>query len=92
MWITLGFGKPAAIAVATHNTLLARTYDMINAARQEQPPWRSLKRRSFSTVRRDEYRRDHREVATCLTERDPRATADAMRTHLRRVRGHLLDD
>lgn len=81
-----------AIAAATHNTLLARSYDMVSAARQEQPLWGTLKRRSYSTARRDEYRHDHREIAALLAERDARGCADAMRAHLRRVRDHLLDD
>ncbi|MQA01373.1 MAG: FCD domain-containing protein [Streptosporangiales bacterium] len=80
-----------AIAAATHNALLVRIYDMINEARQEQPLWGSLKRRSFSVTRRDEYRRDHRQIATALAERDAPAAADAMRAHLRRVRGYLLE-
>jgi hypothetical protein len=40
-----------AIAAATQNEFLLRIFDVINALRNE-PPWRSLKRRSFMSERR----------------------------------------
>lgn len=52
--------------------------------------WGDLKRRNASAARRDEYRRDHREIVTALRLRDADRVATAMRTHLARVSRHLL--
>lgn len=81
-----------AIAEATHNRLLLRVIEMINAVRLAQPLWGSLKRRSFTEARRAEYRQDHHEIVDALVERDGPAAQDAMRRHLLRVRAHLIGE
>lgn len=78
-----------ALAVSTQNHLLVAMMGLLNEARDQQP-WGQLKRRSFSKDRSDEYMRDHRNIATAIYERDGAAAESAMRTHLLRVRGHLL--
>lgn len=78
-----------AIAKAAHNSLLLNLFDSMNAAR-ELPVWGSLKKRSFSPQRRDEYHQDHTVVVHALRDRDPEAASAAMAEHLQHVTGNLL--
>jgi DNA-binding FadR family transcriptional regulator len=78
-----------AIAQSTHNGLVLRIIQMINAARG-QPLWGSLKRRSSTVQRRTAYKRDHRDIVMALTERDAETAHRAMRRHLLRVRANIF--
>jgi DNA-binding FadR family transcriptional regulator len=80
-----------AFAAATHNNLLVSVMHMINGAR-DQPLWGTLKRRSSTSERREAYKRDHRDIATALTERHAEAAQAAMRRHLLRVRANILGE
>lgn len=80
-----------ALAEATHNGLLVQVCQMVGASRS-QPLWGSLKRRSSTTERRDEYKQDHREIVAAVTERNAEAAQAAMRRHLLRVRTYILGE
>jgi DNA-binding FadR family transcriptional regulator len=80
-----------ACAAATHNNLLMSVMQMINGAR-EHPLWGTLKRRSSTPERRQAYKRDHRDIARALTERNAEAGQAAMRQHLLRVRANILSE
>lgn len=78
-----------SLAVATQNQLLVAIMGVLNEARDQQL-WGQLKHRSFSFERSEEYVRDHRNIAMAVYERDGGTAEAAMRTHLLRVRHHLL--
>jgi DNA-binding FadR family transcriptional regulator len=78
-----------SLVAATHNNFLAHIGDMISSARTH-PAWGSLKQRSSTEERRDQYRGDHQEIFRALRERDASQAESAMRHHLSRVRGHLI--
>ena len=72
-----------AIAAATHNEFLLHIFDVVNAVRNE-PLWGSLKRRSFTSERRQAYERDHRSIGDALEQRDGESARTLMRTHILR--------
>lgn len=78
------------IMAAAHSPLLAALYSTIESARHGHV-WGELKRRSASLDRRELYQADHRAIVTALRSRDTAAATAAMREHLARVSGHLLD-
>ena len=78
-----------SVIAATRSPLLIRLYSEVERARHGRM-WGDLKRRNASAARRDEYRRDHEEIATALRLRDADRATTAMRTHLARVSRHLL--
>lgn len=78
-----------SLAAATHNSFLVRIGEMIAAARTH-PAWGSLKQRGSTEERRDQYRRDHRDIFRALRERDGGEAEAAMGRHLARVRTHLF--
>lgn len=78
------------IMAAAHSPLLAALYATIESARHGHV-WGELKRRSASLGRRELYQADHRAIVTALRSRDTAAATGAMREHLARVSGHLLD-
>ncbi len=78
-----------SLVSATHNNFLVRIGEMISSARTN-PAWGSLKQRSSTEERRDQYRGDHREIFRALRERDAGEAEAAMRQHLSRVRSHLI--
>ncbi len=78
-----------SLIAATHNNFLVRIGEMISSARTN-PAWGSLKQRSSTEERRDQYRGDHKEIFRALRERDAGQAEAAMRHHLSRVRGHLI--
>ena len=78
-----------SLVTATHNGFLIRIGEMIAAGRT-QPVWGGLKYRSSTEERRELYRRDHRGIVNALIERDAASAQLAMRSHLHRVRAHVL--
>lgn len=77
------------IFAASHSQLLMRLIAVIESARRGHV-WGNLKRRGDSHERREEYRRDHRELVAALRARDAGQAVEAMRAHLARVERHLL--
>jgi GntR family transcriptional regulator, uxu operon transcriptional repressor len=78
------------IVAAAHSPLLASLYGVIESARHGQT-WGDLKRRSASLERRRLYQDEHRAIVTALRSRDAAAAVEAMREHLARVSGHLVE-
>jgi DNA-binding FadR family transcriptional regulator len=77
-----------AFVRASHNPLIENMYHFIAEARLSVT-WGSLKRRSDSPERRAHYRRQHREIAQALANRDGRAAREAMLRHLGAVESNL---
>ncbi|HEX6452440.1 MAG TPA: FCD domain-containing protein [Trebonia sp.] len=78
------------IVAAARSPLLASLYGVVESARHGQT-WGDLKRRSASLERRGLYQDDHRAIVTALRSRDAATAVEAMREHLARVSGHLLE-
>jgi DNA-binding FadR family transcriptional regulator len=77
------------VAQATANMVLLSLFDSLNTIRRTVT-WGRLRR---SAPRPDESHHsfsEHDRIVAALVDRDPGAAADAMRTHLRSVRDHLL--
>jgi DNA-binding FadR family transcriptional regulator len=79
-----------AIGRATHNTLIERLFDLLNAARAHTE-WGRLRQASLSPERQSLYTRQHRAVLAAIVDRDPEAAAQRMRAHLTTVKGTLLE-
>ena len=77
-----------AFVHASHNPLIENMYHFIAEARLSVT-WGSLKRRSDSPERRALYRKQHREIAQALANRDGRAAREAMLRHLDAVESNL---
>jgi DNA-binding FadR family transcriptional regulator len=80
-----------SLAVSTHNNVLVSLSEQLSLAR-EQPLWGGLKRRGFTPERMGAYRADHHAIVEALRDRDPDAAQQAMRTHLLRVKTHILGE
>ena len=78
-----------AVVAASHNGLLLRMYESIEAARHG-PLWGNLKQTNDSPDRRVIYREDHRRIVEALRAREVDRALEATRTHLDRVRANLL--
>lgn len=78
-----------AIVAATHNRLVLRMYESIEAARHG-PLWGNLKRSHDSRERRALYIADHRRIADALRARELEEAREATRAHLERVRANLI--
>lgn len=78
-----------AVVVASHNRLLLRMYESIEAARHG-PLWGNLKQSNDSPERRVVYRADHRRIVDALRARELERALEETRTHLERVRANLL--
>ena len=78
-----------AIAIATHNTLVIRFFDMIHTLRQ-QAEWGKLKQRSLTPERRQATRREHQDLVKAILDRDPDLARKTLAAHLRNVRANLL--
>lgn len=78
-----------AIAMATHNTLVIRFFDIIHSLRQ-QAEWGKLKQRSLTPERRQATKREHQHLVKAILARDPELARKTLATHLRNVRDNLL--
>ncbi len=76
---------------ATHNPLLLRMYNLIEAARQGDL-WGSMKRRGDSTDRRRLSYLQHVAIFDALRNRDGRAAQEAMTAHLDFVANFLREN
>lgn len=76
---------------ATHNPLLLRMYNLIEAARQGDL-WGSMKRRGDSTDRRRLSYLQHLAIFDALRNRDGRAAQEAMTAHLDFVANFLREN
>lgn len=70
-----------AIAAATHNTLIARIFDLFHDARQ-QAEWGKLRDRVITEELRLEYQRQHRAIVAAFKHRDADAAREAVIAHL----------
>ncbi|GAA2863199.1 FCD domain-containing protein [Pseudonocardia halophobica] len=77
------------IARAAHNGLLMNMFGVLDTARS-LPVWGTLKRRTSTPELRRCYHEEHTAIVDALRDRDSRAAADAMRTHLEHVSDTLL--
>lgn len=77
------------IVVASHNRLLLRMYESIEAARHG-PLWGNLKHSNDSAERRVVYREDHRRIVDALRAREVEQALEETRNHLDRVRANLI--
>jgi DNA-binding FadR family transcriptional regulator len=77
------------IAEATRNSLVQRTYALIERAR-ESSEWGMLKRRTFTHEIRRALEQQHRALVAALRMRDAEAAKELLREHLRQVRKNLL--
>ena len=80
-----------SLVEATHNPLLLRMYNLIEAARQGDL-WGSMKRRGDSTERRRLSYLQHVAIFDALRNRDGRAAQEAMTAHLDYVVNFLRRD
>ncbi|MCU1489809.1 MAG: bacterial regulatory s, gntR family protein [Acidimicrobiaceae bacterium] len=78
-----------SIVLASHNPLIVRMYGPVESARQGRV-WGNLKRRSDAPGRRQERRREHRELVSALRAREVGAAVRATEVHLERVESTLL--
>lgn len=78
-----------AVVVATHNRLVLRMYESIEAARHG-PLWGNLKRSHDTAERRLLYIADHARIVESLRARETDAALAATRAHLEHVRMSLL--
>lgn len=78
------FALHHAIVAATHNPLLLRMYEAVEAARHGQI-WGNLKRRNDSADNRRAYQEDHRAIVVALKAREADLATKAMLVHLDRV-------
>ena len=80
-----------SLVEATHNPLLLRMYNLIEAARQGDL-WGSMKRRGDSTERRRLSYLQHVAIFDALRNRDGRAAQEAMTAHLDYVVNFLREN
>ena len=80
-----------AIAAATHNSFVARVFDLITAVRR-QAEWGKLKDRIVTPERRQAYQRQHELIVEALRRRDAEQARAAMLAHLRYARRNLFGE
>jgi DNA-binding FadR family transcriptional regulator len=78
-----------AVAQATANIVLLSLFDGLNTIRRTVT-WGRLRRFAPRPDPAHHSFAEHDRIVRALRERDPGAAAEAMRAHLRSVRGHLL--
>lgn len=77
------------IFAGSRNELLNYLHEILRLTRSQEQ-WRDIKRRSFSTERRQIYCREHGAIVDALMRRDSEAAATAMRVHLETVSRNLF--
>jgi len=80
-----------SIVVASHNPLLVRLYQAIEAARRGEI-WGNLKRHNDSAERRSARHAEHRRIVEGLRSRDAVVAVEAMEDHLEQVARSMLGD
>jgi DNA-binding FadR family transcriptional regulator len=78
-----------AVAAATHNTLVARIFDLFHEARQHAA-FGKLRDRIVTEPLRLDYQRQHRRIVAALEARDAPAAREAVIAHLPCARGNLF--
>jgi DNA-binding FadR family transcriptional regulator len=78
-----------AVAAATHNTLVARIFDLFHEARQHAA-FGKLRDRIVTEPLRLDYQRQHRRIVAALEARDAPAAREAVIAHLTCARGNLF--
>ncbi|MEX0730096.1 MAG: FCD domain-containing protein [Aquisalimonadaceae bacterium] len=79
-----------AIGTASHNSLIERLLDLLNAARSHVE-WGRMRQTTLTPERQQLYTRQHRGIIAAIENRDPEQAARLMRQHLITVRHTLLE-
>ena len=78
-----------SIAASTKNELLISIFRLINSARDEKV-WGQLKAASLTSVRRQNYIRQHTEIVEAIKERNSNKAQEAMYIHLITVQKNMF--
>ncbi len=79
-----------AIAVATHNSFFLLVLELTNQVR-EQGEWGSLKRKSLTPQRREDYQQQHRQIVEALVDRNAERAQQLLRDHLDQIQVNLFE-
>lgn len=79
-----------AIGKASHNSLIERLFELLNAARSHVE-WGRLRQHSLTPERQRIYTEQHRAIIDAIANRDPEQAARFMRQHLNTVKQTLLE-
>lgn len=80
-----------ALALASHNTVVAALNDMVESGRR-QLAGSGLDKRRYTIENCAACQGEHREIADAIFDRDPLRSQAAMRTHLQTARRQLLSE
>jgi DNA-binding FadR family transcriptional regulator len=80
-----------ALALATHNTVVAALHDMVENGRR-QLAGTALDRRRYTIENCAVCQGEHREIADAIFTRDAARSQAAMRSHLQTVRRQMVSD
>lgn len=78
-----------AFAVATHNSFFLLVLELTNKVR-EQGEWGSLKRKSLTPERREQYQQQHRQIVAALIDRDAERAQALLLAHLDQIQENLF--
>jgi len=80
-----------AVAKATHNALVVQILEHIHRLRRSND-WLRYRRTTLAPSRKSVSDPQHRAIVDAIARHDPRGAAEAMRAHIRTIRGHLLEE
>lgn len=80
-----------AIAEASDNLLLLSIFDQLNLVHRAVA-WGSVTRQSIKPPSNHTSFKEHADIASAISNREPAAAYDAMRVHLKSVSGRLFGD
>jgi GntR family uxuAB operon transcriptional repressor len=81
----------AAIAQATHNSLLTDLWHQAWVCRNNNPMWQHLHERIAGHEYRKEWLKDHMAILAALQKKDPGAAKRSMWTHIENVKQRLME-
>ncbi|WP_197378505.1 FadR/GntR family transcriptional regulator [Mycolicibacterium mengxianglii] len=88
-FLVLDMAFHRALAMGTHNTVVAALNDMVESGRR-QLAGSGLDKRRYTIENCSVCQSEHREIADAIFDRDPIRSQAAMRKHLQTVRQQLL--
>ncbi|MGV8985868.1 MAG: FadR/GntR family transcriptional regulator [Cypionkella sp.] len=74
---------------STRNDFLTTLHDILMAIRS-RPQWIELKRKTFSTARRNQYCEEHAAILAAIEGRDAQGASEAMRAHMGAVQHNMF--
>lgn len=80
-----------AIATATHNSLLVEVLEHIHRLRRSID-WRHYRNTTLAPGRKQLSNTQHQAIVDAIARHEPRAAAEAMRTHIQTIRRFLLGE